>query len=160
MDLNDKKERFSLAYISAVAAHAGFQVVEPHVDKDSVDGILMAETGPRPRIEFQAKATARSVTKSEEIAFALPIKNYNDLRAAVIVPRLLIVVCLPEAETDWLIHSQEELRLRRCGYWLSLAEFAKSDNTTSVTVHLPRHQMFESSQLVGLMDRAAQGLPL
>ena len=29
MDENDRKERFSLAYISAVAAHAGFLVTEP-----------------------------------------------------------------------------------------------------------------------------------
>ena len=41
MDLNTRKERFSLAYINAVAAQAGYQVVEPPVDRDSVDGVTL-----------------------------------------------------------------------------------------------------------------------
>lgn len=55
MHPNDKKERFSLAYIAAVAAHAGFHVATPELDRDSIDGILVCDDGKRPRIEFQAK---------------------------------------------------------------------------------------------------------
>ena len=55
MHPNDKKERFSLAYIAAVAAHAGFHVATPELDRDSIDGILVCGDGKRPRIEFQAK---------------------------------------------------------------------------------------------------------
>ena len=40
MDLNSQKERVSLAYIEAVASCAGYQVTEPKVDRDSVDGKL------------------------------------------------------------------------------------------------------------------------
>jgi len=58
MDLNAMKERFSLAYIGAVASQAGYYIVEPRVDQDSVDGTLMGDIGRRPRIDFQAKATA------------------------------------------------------------------------------------------------------
>ena len=61
MDQNEQKARFSLSYIEAVASQAGFQVVETRVDRDSVDGVLIADFGRRPRIEFQAKATARDV---------------------------------------------------------------------------------------------------
>ena len=38
MDLNTQKSRFSLSYIEAVTSHAGFQVEEVKVDRDSVDG--------------------------------------------------------------------------------------------------------------------------
>ncbi len=100
MDLNHKKERFSLAYISAVAARTGFDLVEPRVDVDSIDGTLISHTGRRPRIEFQAKATARDVVGAEAVTFPLPVKNYDDLRAEVIIPRLLILVVLPEREED------------------------------------------------------------
>ena len=45
MELNQCKARFSLAYIGAVAARAGYQVCEPVVDDDSVDGILIGQAG-------------------------------------------------------------------------------------------------------------------
>lgn len=160
IDLNDRKELFSLAYIRAVAAHAGYQVVVPRTDKDSVDGVLMGDEGRRPRIEFQAKATSQDVLGAEHLAFALPVKNYNDLRADVIVPRLLIVVLMPGAESDWLVHSEEELRLRRCGYWLSLVGTEATDNVTSATIRIPRSQVFDTTQVRQLMARAERGEPL
>lgn len=42
MHPNTQKERFSLAYIAAVAAKAGFDLVEPPVDTDSIDGALIS----------------------------------------------------------------------------------------------------------------------
>jgi hypothetical protein len=160
MNLNDRKARFSLAYIGAVAAHAGYQVTEPHVDKDSVDGLLMGQKGRRPIISFQAKATGRDVLKDDHVAFPLPLKNYNDLRADTLTPRLLIVVVLPDQHDEWLMHSEDELRLRRCGYYLSLSGRPKSDNATTVTVHLLRKSVFTSDQLSALMGRAEIGEPL
>src|SRR5688572_30823773 len=116
MDENDRKERFSLAYISAVAAHAGFLVTEPDgPDKISIDGLIMSDEDRQPIVAFQAKATTRNVGRGIDISFPLPVKNYNDLRADVFGSRLLIVVFLPTDETAWLAHSEEELRMRRCG---------------------------------------------
>ena len=48
-------EQISLTYVRAVASQAGYQVTIPESDNDSVDGVLMAQFGRRPRIEFQAK---------------------------------------------------------------------------------------------------------
>ena len=42
MTPNLKMEQRSLAVIRAVAADAGYQVVTPEPDVDSVDGVLMA----------------------------------------------------------------------------------------------------------------------
>ena len=53
--------------------------------------------------------------------FPLSLKNYDDLRSDSWAPRLLIVVLLPTEEEEWLVHSEDELRMRHCGYWLSLA---------------------------------------
>lgn len=122
VDDNDRKERFSLAYIGAVAAHAGYHLSELYgPDKDSVDGILMGDEDGRPRIEFQAKATSRDRLRGSHFSFPLPRKNYDDLRVRVLWPRILIVVVMPPEDAYWLVHSEEELRMRRCGYWLSLA---------------------------------------
>ena len=134
--------------------------MEPRIDKDSVDGSLMGDEGRRPRIEFQAKATAKGILKVAHVAYPLPLKNYDDLRANTIVPRLLIVVVMPQQERGWLHHSEKEMRLRRCGYWLSLAGMPEVSNTTNVTMHLPRTQVFDAEQLAALMTRAEQGVPL
>ena len=39
------------------------------------------------------------------------IKNYDDLRADVIAPRLLVVVCVPEDCEDWTRQTEEHLCL-------------------------------------------------
>jgi hypothetical protein len=148
-----------MAYIAAVAAIAGFDLAEPKVDVDSIDGCLFSHGGRRPRIEFQAKATSRDVVGDVDLTFPLPRKNYDDLRADVIIPRLLIVVVLPAEETDWLAHSEEEMILRHCGYWLSLTEEPEKPNKTSVTVRIPRTHCFAPDTLASLMQQAGQGIP-
>lgn len=157
MEIGQRKARLSLAYIEAVAARAGYQVSEPRIDDDSVDGLLMGREGRRPRIEFQAKATARDVVGPEHISFPLKIKNYNDLRAETIVPRLLIVLAMPDDEQLWLKHSEQELALRHCCYWTSLLGAPATENGDSVTVHLPRANLFDSANLTALMTRVDSG---
>ena len=154
MDLNTQKSRFSLAHIEAVASHAGFQVEEVKVDLDSVDGTLKADFGRRPRIEFQAKATARDVVRDSYIHFPLPVKNYNDLRLEAINPRILIVAILPQEIDNWINQTDEELCLRHCTYWKSLREEPPTSNQNTVTVHLPLGNVFNSPQLVDMMQRA------
>jgi hypothetical protein len=158
VDDNDRKERFSLAYISAVAAHAGYLVVEASgPDKDSVDGFLVGDMDQRPIIGFQAKATSRSVLRGSHLTFRLAVKNYEDLRVRTLWSRLLIVVAMPQDDTDWLVHSEEELRMRRCGYWLSLAGEPPTTNRNTVSVRIPRTQMFDTAQLQALMGRVNRG---
>jgi len=156
MHPNDKKERFSMAYIAAVAAHAGFHVAKPELDRDSIDGILLCDEGRRPRIEFQAKATARDLLGDETLPFPLSIKNYDDLRRDCVVPRVLIVVALPANEEDWLDQSEDALILRHCGYWASLAGAPERENTASVTVPIPRHQRFDTTAVKALMAQAQE----
>ena len=154
VDDNDRKERFSLAYISAVAAHAGYVFSErTGPDKDSVDGRIEGDEDRGPRIEFQAKATSRDVLRARELVFPLPLKNYDDLRRDVIVPRLLIVVLMPVHDEEWLVHNEDELRLRHCAYWISLAGRPAVTNRRTVSVRIPRSQVFDTAQLRELMAR-------
>jgi len=160
MYLTTKIERFSLAYIGAVAASAGYECVESNVDFDSVDGVLKSATGARPRIEFQAKGSTRSLMKADHVTFPLSRKNYDDLRIDTLTPRVLFVVLLPDDERAWLSHSEDELTLRHCGYWLSLRGMPPVVNDQSVTVRIPRTQQVTVDQLDGLMARAERGLEL
>ena len=157
MDLNTQKELFSLSYIEAVAFEAGYQVTDPKRDRDSVDGILLADIGRRAEIHFQAKATSREVLRNGTIHFPIKKKNYDDLRVDVISPRILIVLLMPDDKALWLRQTDDELCLRHCAYWMSLEGEPDLPNTSNVTVHVPTANVFSSAQLTDLMERADRG---
>ncbi len=148
-----RKSRFSLSYIEAVASHAGYHVVEPKVDEDSVDGILIGDFGRRPRIEFQAKATSQDLLRPDGVHFPLSLKNYEELRLESIVPRILIVMLMPESPDDWLNQSTEELSLRHCAYWKSLKDETDTTNSDSKVVRLPSNYIFDGDQLTWMMEK-------
>lgn len=162
MDLRQQQEQFSRAYVHAVATVAGFTTYRPDVDDDSVDLGIAARGGTTtlrsPRIEAQLKCTSTSVRRDDEVRFPLRLKNYDDLRAGCHVPRLLIVVLVPEDVADWLVQTEEAMVLRRCGYFRSLADAPAVDNTTSVTVHLPRANVLTPAALGVMMLRVGERL--
>ena len=157
MMLNVQMEQFSLVHIRAVAADAGCQVTRPEVDDDSVDGILMANFGRRPRIDFQAKATAQDILRENVIYFPLPVKNYEELRADTRIPRILIVTLIPRQRDEWLTQTHHELSLRRCSYWQCLEAREATRNASTVTVEIPTANMFNTAQLETLMQKAERG---
>lgn len=159
MDLNTRKERFSLAYINAVATYANCEVLEPQVDRGSVDGFLVGPARGRDLIRFQAKATEQDVMRDDRLHFPLSIHDYDNLQTAMF-PFVLIVVLVPDDETQWLTQTNDELCLRHCGYWMSLAGRPAVSNTNSVTVHIPAANVFGSRGLTDLMDKVARGEPL
>lgn len=80
-------------------------------------------------------------------------KNYDDLRGeGFLVPRILVVVTVPVAAQEWLSQSEEEMILRHCGYWVSLREAPATENTHSVTVDIPRRNVFDVEALRRLME--------
>ena len=124
------QKRFSLAYIRAVAAHAGSFVDEPRIDCSSIDGVVRADFGRGPRIEFQAKATSQDIMRENHLAFPLPIGKYTDLSQDAMIPRILIVVLMPQERAQWLSQTSSELCLRHCAYWLPLKGQPPLPNTT------------------------------
>lgn len=157
MTPNLQMEQRSLAVVRAVAADAGYQVVRPDPDDDSVDGILMARFGRRPRIEFQAKATARDIMGTNSLRFPLPVKNYDELRLASWTPRILVVALMPEESDPWLSQTDDELCLHSSVYWVSLADMPSVSNTATVTVQIPTANVFDRAQLEAMMSRAEAG---
>lgn len=160
MYVSNQKQQFSSAYFQAVVAAAGYGLYRPEPDDDSVDwGIAAgsAETPRRPRVEVQLKCTARQLLTEDSVRFPLEIKNYNDLRLETIVPRILMVVLVPDDVESWLEQTEEQLALRHCGYWSSLAGQPETDNMTSVTVSLPRSQRFSPDGLRAMMQRVNDG---
>lgn len=158
MDISHDKEQFSVAYVTAVASVAGFSVDQPKRDLDSIDMVISgrSKTGKvrSPRLELQLKCTASSVVREDVLKFPLKRKNFDDLIPTnVLVPRILVVVIVPEKPSDWLHQSEQELALRHCGYWVSLRGHPETENEASVTVDIPRNQVFSVSALLSIMAR-------
>ena len=158
MHLDMQKEQFSRAYVQAVAACAGYSWSVPSVDDDSIDLCLHGAGGSgtvrSPRLDLQLKCKAAPAPVEETFSHSLKLKNYDDLREEdVLVPRVLVVVLVPEALTDWLHHDESRLELRRCGYWMSLRGMPPSTNRTGQTVAIPRAQAFSVESLRSMMER-------
>lgn len=164
MHIDQRKEQFSRAYVQAVAAVAGFAHYAPSVDDDSIDMGLCARldaTVPgAPHMEMQIKCTNDEAASQDYLSYALKLKNYNDLRAFTLVPRILVVVLVPAGLSDWITQDESALALRRCGYWLSLRQLEPTDNVATVSVRLPRSQVFSVEQLQAIMKQVAHHEPL
>ena len=162
MDLAQKKQEFSRAYVKAVAAACGYATEVPSVDDDSVDLVLTAKGGSgtfrSPKLDLQLKCTAREVVGERNINFPLEIKNYDELRPTnFMVPRILVIVVVPDNVDNWITHSENELVLRHCGYWYSLRGLPATDNVRSVTVNIPRTQVFDVASVTDIMRRIGEG---
>jgi len=155
-------EGFSLAYVRSVAATAGCEVTRVDVDQDSVDLILKRKTIATqvrsPQLDLQVKATTSECLDGTYVRYPLAIKNYNGLRGTnFAVPRVLVVVLIPPNFEDWVDHNEVELAIRRCGYWASLREAPETGNTASVTISIPRSQVFDPRGLDDMFNRLAGG---
>ena len=158
MELSLQKEKFSEAYLQAIAAVAGYGVVKPIPDVDSVDWVVSAQgvgdTLRRPRLEVQLKCTALDIIRETHLHLSLKMKNFNDLRHPnPIVPCILIVVAVPDNIDEWIAHSETELSMRRCGYWISLCGKPEVSNSSQVTVEVPRVQTLTPQALQTMMQR-------
>ena len=159
LDTAARKEMLSIAYVRAVAAQAGYAVSPGHCpDRDSVDLTVHAGGTMHPSIDLQLKATTMlSHPQNGHFPFPLRIKNYDDLRDRTLVPRLLVVLRLPEDERDWLEVTPERLALRRCAYWMTLRGLGETTNAETITVYIPETNIFDTHQLSRLIEEVRAG---
>ena len=163
MHPNAQKEQFSIAYVHALASVAGLQLVRTVVDDDSVD-VQLGRSGNRsPQLAIQLKCSSELVLRAEEFSLRLKLKNYEDLRRATMVPRILVVVHVPDSVADWMAEEPDQVVLRHRAYWLSLlgdVEHAATKATdwpqAKVTVRVPRGNLLTAARLRGMMDNIEQ----
>jgi hypothetical protein len=146
-----QREQFSIAYVRAVAAAAKVNIYKLEVDADSIDiGFCVksiAGSPISPKIDAQLKCVSTLNLDGEEYRYPLKLKNYEELIGDHYTPKILIVVDAPTDAAKWLEQSHDRLMLYRCGYWCSLMNCPPVGNKASVTVSLPRAQVFSPAAL-------------
>lgn len=154
----DQQEALSRVYAQAVAARAGYVTSSYDLDRDGVDLRIQAGGAMRPALELQLKATT-NLAKPKDDCFRFPLKrrNYELLRIETQTPRLLVVLDLPKDEQNWMTLTENELVLRHRAYWLNLRGHEETTNQSTVTVHLPKENLFDIKGLRMLMEQARGG---
>lgn len=162
-----RQEDFSRAYVQAIVAQAGMIVGTAAQDYGIDLSIkLLARRANRVmdsgyRLDVQLKSTSSFSADNEHVLYDLEVRNYDDLRITVTAtPRILVVLLVPEAVTEWTEQTEQQLSLRRCAYWLSLRGWPATANTSTVRLRIPRTQMFSVSALHKLAEQVQNQEPL
>lgn len=153
----DVEEALSEAYVTAIAASAGYVTAQRNFDRDGVDLTIEAGDHLRPKIDLQLKATINLDVSGETIPYSCKRRNYDLLRIPTQTPRLLVVLHLPAERSDWLKVTPTELVLRHSAYWLSLRDQPATDVQYGKTVYIPRTNRFDVEGLTALMAQSRTG---
>ena len=165
MDVNQRKEQFSISYARAIASAAGINTSKPEVDDDSIDigfqikGFIGNGRIRSPQLDAQLKCThSQPPSPEKEVHYDLKIKNYNELRETdLCVPRILIVVFVPEKTNQWINCESNNTIMQYCGYWTSLFGKPEVTNTSTVRVPINFENVFDQSGITQLMEKICQG---
>ena len=164
MDLSAIKEELSIAYISSICAIVGIDYERTIHDNDSTDALIKClitlENGTdclaMMRIQLKSTSSTSQYTETADcIRYKLKAKNYNDLCGRATTPFVLMLLILPEEESEWLKWTSEELILRGRMYWQRFAECAATKNTDRITVEIPKSNVVNTETIMGMMKKIA-----
>ena len=161
-----RQEQLSRAYVHAVAAHAGL-IFEPVTTDYGVDGsirVVQKREGRRllcgHSLDVQLKATTNWVFEDDEVVYDVEAKTYNDLVDRFNEPRgtpmVLILMCLPKDEVEWLSITTEQLILRHCCFWCRIGG-TRTSNTATQRIRIPRSHMLDQISVGKLLGKVKKG---
>jgi Domain of unknown function (DUF4365) len=160
---NHQQEGLCRAYVQAVAALAGVGTTVPTPDY-GIDLALRAIERFEQRhqdvgvqLDLQLRSTTRAHLFPGEVRYDIDVPTYESLRKTPPIPRILVLLVLPEEEDLWLCQSVEELVVRRCAYWTSLRGAEPVTATSSIRIVIPQSQVFSVQAVQTLMSRIAGG---
>lgn len=164
MTPKQQREEISKAYVHAVAGQCGFKIGTWSQDDDCLDvtvgasGVLGGGTLAGPKLDLQLKSsTDQTHVHEHHIAWSLPRAHYDKLRLNAMVPRLLVVLMLPDTLKNAVAHTVEHLLVRRCAYWTCLqGRDAIKGEADSTTVHIDKDKVFSPRALDELMAKVSR----
>jgi hypothetical protein len=161
---NDRKAALSYAYLHTVAAAAGFSCKEAdrNLDKAGVDAQIDIDERMDPGIELrsfslhvQLKSTSRRLPIVDgKLSYLLDVGQYDKLRStAVAIPRLIVLLTLPEDSTQWVSVSAQELVARHCARWTCIYGAPESANRRAATVRFDLNRVLTPAELRDIARR-------
>ena len=155
LTLQHTQECLSLAFIGALAGRAGVNLSVSRTHDYGVDGTLLhVEMRGTRRIEsgfhvdFQLKSTKNWSYENGQVIYDLEAKTFNDLvgRDPAAVKCILVLLCLPSEESNWLDSSEEKMLLRNCCYWAHL-QGPQTEAEQRKRIRIPRANLLTAEAL-------------
>lgn len=113
------------------------------------------------KLDIQAKSTINAEVHDDAIAYAMEKKTYDDLRDPTVgTPRILVLLLLPKDEEQQVHVSHDNLIVRHSAYWLSTKGMVELPNRRSVSVRIPRANLFTCKSLEAIMVAVKSGKDL
>jgi hypothetical protein len=105
------------------------------------------------QLDLQLKSTSRVHWGETSLRYDLDVGTYDDLRDSNVAnPRVLVLLVVPEDEAEWVVQTTEELRIRRCAYWLSLWGREAVATTATTRVEIPLANVVDAESLPRLFS--------
>ncbi len=146
-------EFLSYSYVCAVAAKAGVTVAKYNLDYGidvTLSEVQILPNGkPQPSgwsLHLQLKASTATRVRDDEVIYDMDVDAYNKLAYQNGPPCFLVLMRLPKDSDIWLSLSEEELLLKSCCYWKHI-DGPPSDNSSSITIGIPRDQQFNPNSI-------------
>lgn len=163
MTPEQQKEEISKAYVAAVAARCSYALGAWSQDQGGLD-ITIGAASPvggghiaAPRIDLQLKCTSdQNRVKKEHVSWQFKTADKHDtLVAPRLAPMFLVIMVLPGDPTGWIVHSEDELIMRRCAYYALMSGEPKA-TVAAPTVQVPFANVFSPDALERLMERVSK----
>lgn len=116
-------------------------------------------TGSGFTVQFQLKATVTWTSRTDHVVYDLDARAYSNMvtRERSAVPLILIVMCLPRDEPQWLRQDERLLVMKKSSYWLWLPGSGYlAPGASKIRVRLPRQNLFTTDSLIGILARARE----
>lgn len=169
LEVADRQDLYSMAYVRAVIAVAGFNVGRTDLDRNkddlSIEHRMAEEFVPTySRLIVQVKCTyAHNINEKDgSIHYPIDVKTYDNLRRNNIEPRILVLVHVPRPDLvppqPWIEYGDQYTIFRYRAYWVSLMGRGEVPNDTKVVINIPSNNVFDVKAVHHLMEKmVAQG---
>lgn len=165
LTITHAKEALSCAFMTALAAKARVLLNIGETFDYGIDGYLREvqrfhngrHMANGLALDFQLKATAswENDPGDEHIAYDLEVKAYNDIaiRPPEEAGMVLILLCLPKQEAEWVQASTDALKLKHCCYWYRITGgcIAKNEEQRE-TIYIPKRNILDEIALTTLLS--------
>lgn len=159
------KEEISRAYVHMVASAAGLTLGTWGTDYDGIDVTLRSKVDfggisgcLGSELDLQLKCTGQeSAVRDETVAWSLDARTAEILRATHRYSLgVFCVMVVPQDPGFWLHHSTEGILARSQMYWIRGQDIPSPGENNSVTVHLPKTNIFTAQNALNLIEESSQ----
>ncbi|EHJ9962106.1 DUF4365 domain-containing protein [Vibrio parahaemolyticus] len=159
------EESLSVAHVGAIVSRAGASFnlvtndygVDVSVRKIASYGGKLMDLGVA--FDCQLKSSINWSEKGDHIIYDVEVDTYNKLifrEENSSTPCLLVLLCLPKEQSEWLVATDDSLILRKSCYFFHLKGI-KTSNSSSKRIKIPKANLLTPEAVCNLLELEKSG---